>query len=551
MTGIDSWLLLADGPRYQGLWTDFNTTFWSAVLRMCEAVVAAAPFLLAGLLAAGLLRGIVGGDRIRSALGVGHWSGPLRAWALGVLLPICSLGALPVARELRRAGVPSGTVLSFVLVAPVLNPVSIIYGLSHIVPFTLVYFMAGTFVVSVGIGYIWNWIVARQQDAKVEDVETAPRTGLGRLAVAGHTTARGLVGPSFVDYSLAMLAVGLLGAFLPHGVLQTSLTRDNALAPLLMGLVAIPVYVTPVDVMMHFGLIVKDGFSMGAAFSLIVLGAGANVGVANWIRRDYGGRPLLLFIGLLIGSTLVLGFTADRAIVHGSTTSADHTHAFDSFTRLHAVSGKSASITWVLATVGREMEPYEVYGLCLLAGLAIAGIVVWGLGERVSVDRFLVAAGETPAEKTSARWNPALSARQLVAVSVVGILALAGYGLYIFYPPLDDLFDDMAVVRVDAYDAVRDGDLEESKRRLDQWRNLAVKLPTSRLIRTGSVSDEQRRQVDELLYSLTTLESYVARGEHSEANLMLKFVENRYLACRQTYRESRQPRAAAASAVGG
>ena len=550
MTSMHSWFLLADGPRYQSFWADFNTTFWSAVLRMCEAVVAAAPFLLAGLLAAGLLRGMVGADRMRAALGVGHWSGPLRAWALGVLLPICSLGALPVARELRRAGVPSGTVLSFVLVAPVLNPVSIIYGLSHIVPFTLVYFMVGTFVVSVGIGYSWNWLVSRKYDAALEQVETAPRTGLGRLAVAGHTTARGLVGPDFVDYSLAMLAVGLLGALLPHGVLQTSMTRDNALAPLVMGMVAIPVYVTPVDVMMHFGLIVKDGFSMGAAFSLIVLGAGANVGVANWIRRDYGAKPLLLFVGLLIGSTLVLGFTADRAIVHGNTTAADHTHAFDSFTRLHKVSGKSAGINWVLSTVANQMETYETYGLGLLAALGVVGVVVWGMREQASIDRFLVYAGQTSAEKTSAGWNPALSARQLVTVSALGVLVLAGYGLYIFYPPLDDLFDDMAVIRVDAYDAVRDEDTEEFKRRLDQWRNLAVKLPTSRLIRAGSVSDEQRRQVDELLYSLDALEGYVGRREYSEAALMLKFVENRYLDCRRTYTGSGRPPAAAAAAGG-
>jgi uncharacterized membrane protein YraQ (UPF0718 family) len=115
---------LADGARYESLFADFHTTFWSAVLRIVEAMVAAAPFLIAGVFAAGIL----GGERVRSALGVGHWSGPIRAWALGILLPVCSLGALPVARELRRAGVPSGTVLSFVLVAPVLNPISIIYS---------------------------------------------------------------------------------------------------------------------------------------------------------------------------------------------------------------------------------------------------------------------------------------------------------------------------------------------------------------------------------------------------------------------------------------
>ncbi len=93
-----SWMLLADGPGYSGLFADFDTTFWSAVLRIAQAMVAAAPFLVAGVVVAGLLRGMVGTKRVRAILGVGHWTGPLRAWALGILLPICSLGAIPVAR---------------------------------------------------------------------------------------------------------------------------------------------------------------------------------------------------------------------------------------------------------------------------------------------------------------------------------------------------------------------------------------------------------------------------------------------------------------------
>ena len=53
-------LLLADGPGYTGLFADFNTTFWSGVLRIAYAMVAAAPFLAAGMFTAGILRGMVG-----------------------------------------------------------------------------------------------------------------------------------------------------------------------------------------------------------------------------------------------------------------------------------------------------------------------------------------------------------------------------------------------------------------------------------------------------------------------------------------------------------
>lgn len=168
---MENWLIRGSGGHFTGWWADFATTFWSGLLRIAETFADALPFLIAGMLSAGILRGMVGGDRLQRLLGVGHWSGPIRSWALGILVRICALGALPVARELRRAGVPSGTVLSFVLVAPVLNPVSVVYGISHVVPTTLLYFALGTFVISVCVGTAWNRLIARRNDARVPHPE--------------------------------------------------------------------------------------------------------------------------------------------------------------------------------------------------------------------------------------------------------------------------------------------------------------------------------------------------------------------------------------------
>ena len=540
---MNSFGLLADGPGYTGFFADFDTTLWSGVLRIAYAMVAAAPFLVAGVMAAGILRGMVGAERTRSILGVGHWSGPFRAWGLGVLLPICSLGALPVARELRRAGVPSGTVLSFVLVAPVLNPVSIIYGLSHIEPVTLLYFAVGTFVVSVGIGLIWNCFISESRDTDPEQLEVAPKNSIHRIAVVGDTAARGLVGPVFVDYGLALLAVGFLGAFLPHGVLQTGMTRDNVFAPVIMGLVAIPVYVTPTDVMMHFGHIVRDGYSLGAAFALIVLGAGANVGVANWLRRDYGAKPLLLFVGLLIGATLVIGVTADRAIVHGNATTEDHTHAFDPFTRLPKVAGEEVGPVWVFKKVKATIQKHEASGTAELAGVSllsvviIAGLILRLLGDRVSVDHLLKPGSGQEDQAETAKWDPVLSPRQLVIAGVLGMLSFAVMGLYLFYPPPDDLVEDMNFIRAEAYESVRTGDVVELRRRIVQWKRLAEKLPTSAFLRGGEVTDAGRESLKDLLYGLDTLEGHVAVGRVTEARMMRSYVDRLYRNCCQEFRK--------------
>ncbi|MCG8585728.1 MAG: permease [Pirellulales bacterium] len=534
---IDLFLLGdAGGHGHVEVFTDFNTTFWSGVLRAVQAMVAAAPFLVGGLVVAGILRGIVGADRMRTILGVGHWSGPLRAWALGMLLPICSLGVLPVARELRRAGVPSGTVLSFVLVAPMLNPVSIIYGLSHILPSLLLFFAAGTFFVSVGIGLIWNRTVSDKRDTTPELLETPPGDTRGRLAVVGHTSATGLVGPTSVDYVLALLAVGLLGAFLPHEALESGLTRDNILAPLIMGLVAFPVYVTPFEAMMHFGHIVRDGYSLGAAFALLVLGAGANVGVANWLRRDYGLKLLAFFFAMLIGSTVVIGVIADRTILHGNADATDHTHAFDSFGRLPNVADKNANVMWIHSKVMESMTVDKAVGLALLALLAVAGVALRLSGDRCSIDHLLKPRESEETSTKSPGWNPALSASQLCIVGVVCVLAAATLGLYIYYPPADGLIDDMDSISFGVYDAVKEKDAKEAVRCIAQWRSQVEKLPTSVRIRFETVDAAQQASVDEMLHSLDTLEETMLEGRFQEASVLANHLEKVYRSCRSTFR---------------
>lgn len=526
-------LLLGHSDTFQGWLVDFPTMFWSGVLRFVEAIVAAAPFLLVGVFVAGVLRGMLGTQRIREIFGADHWSGPIRAWFIGILLPVCALGALPVARELRRAGVPSGTVLSFVLVAPVLNPISIAYGLSHIAMYTLVYFAVGTLIVSLAIGFVWNRLISSRADVMPESAERLPGTGLARLKVAGLTTARGLVGPDAVDWLLAVFTVGLLGAFLPFGVMQRGLTPDNVWAPVIMAGVAIPVYVTPFDVMAQFGLIVRDGYSMGAAFALIVLGAGSNVGVANWIRRDYGLRPLMIFITLLLGITLVLGYAADRTIATGEIY-AEHTHAFDSFTRVYQVSWAEAGPTWLINKIARDIRPAELAGLLVVLIIGGIGALTWLGGERFSVDRIMKIEQERVRDSA---WNPALPSWAVAGIFAVGTVATGVGLLYVLYPHPTEVLADAKLVRFGVIDAIRDENADEIIRRGMQWEQLVRRLPTGLLIRTGSVSEAQQEATDRLLHGLDLVHDLGEEEEYQALLALEPYLHELHRDCYRAYTE--------------
>ena len=79
-----------------------------AVCRAVAALANAAPTVLCGRVVAAVIRELFGPALTRRLLAAGSWWSLVRAWLLGMLLPVCSIGAIPVARELRRAGLAGG-----------------------------------------------------------------------------------------------------------------------------------------------------------------------------------------------------------------------------------------------------------------------------------------------------------------------------------------------------------------------------------------------------------------------------------------------------------
>jgi uncharacterized membrane protein YraQ (UPF0718 family) len=533
-------IVLAHGGGVQSFLTNFDTMVWSALQRMVETVASAAPYLVVGLVFAGLLRGIVGPARLKSLLDAGPWRGPLRAWALGTLLPVCALGALPVARELRRARIPSGTVLTFLLAAPLFNPITLIYAISVVPLLTLFDFVCGTFVISVGIGGIWNtWINPTPSDPGTTPLDPlsvpleqpAVRSTL-RLIVVGETTARGLSKAILADCALVVLAMGLAGTFLPFGIFQVALARENPLSPLLTALVGVLLYVNPVEAVRVVGLTIHDGFSVGAAFSFLVIGAGSITAVVNSLRREFGWRRVGQFAGLLLLLTLAWAYAADLVLPR-STIAQSHTHAFDNLTRLSAAPHGLESLATIVEELWRRQPLDRRLGLWALGGLAVAGAIL--KLARVDSRRLMRTTGGDRQPVAEARWNRALTPTQLTVAGLVGLCAALVGGLYVYYPPPDSIVGDLDNARLDLDEAIRTKNQDEAEARIDEFRELAARLPVSVFLRKGSVVAAQRVRQGELIYSLDTLDEFVKEKQFGEAKAALRFVMDSYRTCREEY----------------
>ena len=241
----------------------FTTIFWSVVLRSGQFAVEASTTLLCGLLVAGIMRKMLGAEGTRRLFGGEGYKGLLRAWAVGTLLPVCSLGVLPIAREMRRAGVRSGTILAFVLAAPHINPLSLLYGLTLSEPLVIICFALGSLVIALVAGAIWDWLPAHKQDAVFPGDEPTPAPGVKRLAAVVVAAGREAVGPTMGYVLLGLLVTGLLAGLLPHGCLSRTMRHNDWFSPILMATIALPIYLGPLPGMMRLGLMFEHGNSVG------------------------------------------------------------------------------------------------------------------------------------------------------------------------------------------------------------------------------------------------------------------------------------------------
>ena len=109
---------------------DIQVLIWGALTRMAQALVVGSPTIVVGWLVAAVFERILGRDGTYRLFGGDTWRQLPQAWLLGMLLPVCSLGVIPVMQQMRKSGISGGTILAFGLTAPLFNPISVLYGLT-------------------------------------------------------------------------------------------------------------------------------------------------------------------------------------------------------------------------------------------------------------------------------------------------------------------------------------------------------------------------------------------------------------------------------------
>jgi uncharacterized protein len=274
-----------------------------------------APALLLAYLAVALLH-VLALD-LRALLGRGGaLAQALRGTLIGLPMPICSCGVIPLYRGLVQQGVPGPAALSFLVSAPELSVTAVFLSVSLLgLEITLARALAAALLaLAVGLLVGTRARLAPGQELRVEP--SRAKAPLGARMTAGLRYGLG----DMVDATAPWILVGLGLAALLEPVLSTGRLAgmSGALEVPLFALIGMPLYVCASGSTPLAAVLILKGVSPGAAIAFLLTGPATNLTTFGLLARLHSRRTALVFAGVMALGAMVLGWAANAVLGDGS-----------------------------------------------------------------------------------------------------------------------------------------------------------------------------------------------------------------------------------------
>ena len=282
--------------------------FWGTVAEM-------SPYLLFGFLVAGIFSVFMSQSIVERHLG-GRGIWPLvKASIVGVPLPLCSCGVIPVSISLHKHGASKGSTISFLLSTPQTGADSIFVTLSLLGPVFAIFRPLAAFVT----GIVGGTLVDVFNRSK-EDSNNPPPECLDECCASGTKTGRLFKGLKYGfvtlprDIGKAML-VGLVVAAFISAIVPPNFFAEylgkGLFAMVVMMFLGIPVYVCATASIPVAAALILKGLTPGAALVFLMTGPATNAVSFVTIWKALGKVTAITYLATVAGCALLGGVLLD------------------------------------------------------------------------------------------------------------------------------------------------------------------------------------------------------------------------------------------------
>jgi len=316
------------------------THFFEALWQLSTAM---APYILFGLIFAGILHELVPDSIVTKHLGASDVKSVVKSTIFGIPLPVCSCGVIPLATSIKKSGASKGATLSFLISTPITGVDSILatYGIFGWI-FTL-YRALTSMVIAMVAGILTN--IFDKEDV-IEEVKKpsfstlAPQsttaftmkavkteescgTGTGSCCNTNTGTEKKFSFLTAMKYAFGTLLSDiakplfwglLLGALITVAIpekLSELLTTYAWISYLIVILIAVPMYVCATASLPIAAGLMLSGVSAGAAFVFLSAGPATNTVTIGVVKKMLGTKSLVIYLGSIILGSILFGLGLD------------------------------------------------------------------------------------------------------------------------------------------------------------------------------------------------------------------------------------------------
>ncbi|MHC5064008.1 MAG: permease [Planctomycetota bacterium] len=247
----------------------------------------------------------------------GRMAQAMRGVAIGLPLPICSCGIVPIYRELIVRGAPSAAALAFLIATPELEVAAILLTWQLMGTELAITRIVAAAVLALAIGLLLGKAVSKasQSDASTADSRPKERKTPGQVIVGALRFGFG----SAVDHTAAWILVGLgvSALLLPH--VDPSVWRGSNWDVPIAAALGLPIYVCASGSTPLVAVLVMKGLSPGAALAFLLTGPATNLTTFGMLRQLHGTRIAMAFAGGVMLLACGLGYAADLVLASSET----------------------------------------------------------------------------------------------------------------------------------------------------------------------------------------------------------------------------------------
>ncbi len=300
---------------------------WSGFTRLLELSLAAAPALLLGYAAGGLLAAFMPMSSIQWLGRGGRLTQATKGMLVGLPLPVCSCGVVPLYRSFVERGAPPAAAMAFLIATPELGLDAILISIPLLgLDMTLARIVAAA-LVALCVG----WLLARVKVLAAEH-EDCTHTHLPEMS--GSVSQRLGQGLRYgfgdlVDSTAPWIVLGLVVAVFAQPLLEHSGLQQisPAIQVVAFALIGLPIYVCATGSTPIVAAMLAAGIAPGAALAFLLTGPATNPATFGVLSRLHGARAATGF-GLATAGLAILGGWVVNSIDIDTTAARDLHGAF-------------------------------------------------------------------------------------------------------------------------------------------------------------------------------------------------------------------------------